>query len=153
MEEQEIKEILDCFKRHIEQNESMCCLSMNDVSNLLDYMTNLQEENEHLNAELNTYKDEFCKDTIKEYELVMEQEDYKSRCEKAIKYINNIPTIICRYYDYNKHMRCYPGTSYEKLKENVKKDGTLEGHFVEVNKDKILNILNGDDFKPIELKK
>lgn len=38
---------------------------------------------------MNLYKEEFCKDAIKEYELVMELGDYKSECEEAIEFIKN----------------------------------------------------------------
>lgn len=83
---EQVKELLSRLKRYNEERylvEIDCrCSKL-----LLDYITSLQEENERLNTELNSYKDEFCKDTIKEYELVMEQEYYKSRCKEAIEYI------------------------------------------------------------------
>ena len=47
---EEIKEILNEFKSHIEYDESMCCLSIKEVKALLDYITNLQEEIEERNA-------------------------------------------------------------------------------------------------------
>jgi hypothetical protein len=92
---------------------------------LLDLITNLQEENERLNTELNAYKDEFCKDTIKEYELVMEQEDYKSRIDKAIEYIE----------EHN-----VPYTSYLGKKRQVNKLEIKDKEY-----DELLNILYGGD--------
>ena len=156
-----IKEILDIINYKYKDYYVQDILSGDDLKLLSDYITNLQEENERLKTKLNCKEyfsatipedTEFVILTKENYDrqqkdIQIELIDYKSRCEKAIRYINNIPKIICRLYDYDKHMRWYPGASYEKLKENVKKDGTLEGHFVEVNKDKILNILYGGDDK------
>ena len=57
---------------------------------LLDYITNLQEENKELKERCDYLqrscdrKEEQRDDARMEY---MEQEDYKSRCEKAIEYI------------------------------------------------------------------
>ena len=74
----EIKEILDYIDDRIIPNSKF--------DKIRNYITNLQEENERLETALNAYKDEFCKDTITKYELVMEREYYKSNCKKAIEF-------------------------------------------------------------------
>ena len=65
----EIKEILDKLK-NIEDY-----LSFSKASELLDYITNLQEENRQTKLLKERYQ--------------LEKENYKSRNEKAIEYIHN----------------------------------------------------------------
>lgn len=80
--QEEIKEILDKFDKVLKNYEldkkfgqisvdSICHLFPNEMIKLKDYITNLQEENERLNM------------------VVTIQEDYKSRCEKAIELIKD----------------------------------------------------------------
>ena len=79
----EIKEILDNIKKccDITKDQSFTVYQRQDILKLLDYITNLQEENEEL----------------KDYLKIMEKGkdnnlnrflDYKSRIDKAIEYIN-----------------------------------------------------------------
>ena len=80
----EIKEILDRLEGrknwylHQQRNNSV----FNDEDYMaymvLDYITNLQEENKYLNNEINNITD-YARDL----------EDYKSRNEKAIEYIEH----------------------------------------------------------------
>ena len=77
--------------------------------------------------------------------LQQENERLNSRINKAIEYIKSIKYMNCRYFDYNKWRKNTTYGSIEELHEKIKKDGTLEGHFVEVNRDIIFNILNGGD--------
>lgn len=77
----EIKEILENIKR---QNEwdgieyFKTPLSTKDANKLLDYITNLQKENEELNKMCELYsKSLYC----------AELTDYKSRIKKAVEYI------------------------------------------------------------------
>lgn len=132
----EIKEILDIFDEKIRFYEfdkkfgqlsvdSIAHLFPNEMIILKDYITNLQQENERLNTELNAYKDEFCKDTIKEHELVMELEYYKSNCEKAIDFVKK------------ESKKCYSN----QINDNPTK---VIGNFM-WHTDKLLNILNGGD--------
>ena len=92
----EIKEILDYLKNDNYFTESSeyevspydLYKSLNSVQTdkLLDYITNLQEENKKLKHKLEQmYND--TKDTYNE--ICAEQIDYKSRNEKAIEYINS----------------------------------------------------------------
>lgn len=106
---EEIKRILNEFNSHIEYDESMCCLSIKEVKALLDYITNLQQENEFLklnNPEMNIehfrivkenkrkidnlrkenekLKENLCKNIVYERWYI----HYKSRFEKTIEYIN-----------------------------------------------------------------
>ena len=78
-----IKEI-ECY-----QNEDMCLIMLSQKENkaLLDYITNLQQENHELKSKLECYENGVYYSS-KVDELEQENEDYKSRCEKAIEYIN-----------------------------------------------------------------
>lgn len=73
----EIKEILD-FKEDADYKR----LSVDEITILRDYITNLQEENEELNDDNIWWNNRF-KAVQRNYK------DYKSRCEKAIEYIEN----------------------------------------------------------------
>lgn len=84
----EIKEILDYLKSdnwEVGNGDYEKRLYKCDIELLFNYITNLQQENEYLDKELNNMTD-YAKDL----------EDYKSRCEKAIEYIKN---NITWYYD------------------------------------------------------
>ena len=85
----EIKEILDSWKLGIEKGIDKngiyvggLCYSWEQLSFLLDYITNLQQENEKLKYQLNVQEDL----TIKN---IMRKHIYKSRCEKAIELYQN----------------------------------------------------------------
>lgn len=54
---------------------------------LLDYITNLQEENTELKKLADKYEEEH--NTTFNYWKQLIKEDYKSRCEKAIEYIKD----------------------------------------------------------------
>lgn len=72
----EIKEILDKLnKLEYDDIHLIICevISRRKIKILLDYITNLQQENEHLSMELNT--------------TMIERNNYLSRCEKANEYI------------------------------------------------------------------
>ena len=107
MKDDEIKEILD-FKENADYKR----LSCDEIAILKNYITNLQQENEQLRTQVNTYEnpddltlfymwlDEEAKDKMRHMEneirelkqfnqmLIEIGEDYKSRCEKAIEYID-----------------------------------------------------------------
>lgn len=64
-----------------------------NLDNLKDYITNLQKENEELKKNQRYYKNgvfslEYDKETLSDM-----VDDYKSRVEKAVEYINNNPFI------------------------------------------------------------
>ena len=72
----------DDFKNYIQllidNKDKIKHLPERDIHNLLDYITNLQQENEMLKDAQNNFEKQFIKEM-----------DYKTRCDKAIKYINN----------------------------------------------------------------
>ena len=72
----EIKEILDYMKEESNYKH----LSFNASKQLLDYITNLQQENEKLLQE---------NIVIKGVKYLVEDSIYKSRCERAIGYIKS----------------------------------------------------------------
>lgn len=73
-------------------------------SDVIKYITNLEQENEHLRAQVNTYEnpddytlfymwlDAKAKDKMKQ--LQEEKEDYKSRYEKAIDKMSKLKPFI-----------------------------------------------------------
>lgn len=67
-------------------------------------------------------------------------DDLQQKIDKAIEYIKSIKMVNCRWFDYNAFLEEHL-ISLEELKKKVEEDGTLEGHFIEVNKDKLLEIL------------
>lgn len=94
----EIKEILDDLKdkcKYIEDyGYQYKRLSLEDTDLLLDYITNLQKENIKLQSLLKVKEYEYedlCKDNRRldncYTQYHNEKEDYKSRIEKAIEYI------------------------------------------------------------------
>lgn len=92
----------ECSKENCYINNGPCCHTVNKEHSqqyLLDYITNLQEENERL-KEKNVYCNRTdcvgrIKDSRKYDSVYQEKEDYKTRNEKAIELINkysNYPT-------------------------------------------------------------
>lgn len=80
----EIKEILDNIYKIIKfgyEPEIIKEFGYREFYKLNDYITNLQKENERLKETQYVWS----------YDLDMQLEDYKSRCEKAIEYINKYP--------------------------------------------------------------
>ena len=113
----EIKKILENVKKccDITKDQSFTVYQRQDILALLDYITNLQEENERLKENMkikdNTILINYNKDT-KEYTLdrknyykinkrLNERLDYKSRNEKAVEFIkeNDGYAISRNYYD------------------------------------------------------
>jgi hypothetical protein len=115
----EIKEILDNLIRYryldakCKQPEDV--LTTEDMWILLDYITNLQQENERL-------KDGLVKIPRAKLEYELELIDYKSRVEKAVEYI--------------KTTECYDDViGYYMLTESNERDEMSN----------LLNILQGSD--------
>ncbi len=80
---QEIKEILDKLKKHLEHIK-FADLTNYDLRLLLDYITNLQQiEKEHQNCTRKHWQQK-C------FEHSANEKIYKSRCEKAIEYIKKL---------------------------------------------------------------
>lgn len=71
-------------------------LSINRMKQLLDYITNLQEENERLKVELENKltPDELV--SMLNQELVRQNKNYKSRNEKAIEKLESIRAFSLR---------------------------------------------------------
>lgn len=102
----EIKEILDYFRKYATIRENTM------ISEIEDYITNLEQANERL-KETNVYCNRTdcsgrLKDSRKYDSVYQEKEDYKSRVEKAIEYINKhtdklkiirVPKIDFNYND------------------------------------------------------
>ena len=92
----EIKEILKWLQDGVDMIPDYACygieISDKDCKILLDYITNLQQENQELNEENEGLKIKLAlKQFIKHTELNFckledELEDYKSRVEKAVEY-------------------------------------------------------------------
>lgn len=105
----EIKEILEYLKDKNDYIEDFGIsykrihIDNGDLKTLLDYITNLQQENETRQQDINNLTYQLAKikqenERLKEYYELMVQFneknldrfcDYKSRCEKAIEYIEN----------------------------------------------------------------
>lgn len=91
----DIKEIIRKRKQKIELNKSLNVQGYYDKEDkaLLDYITNLQQENERLKELCNKYEEEHStafnlwKMKMEEMPTYEEKEDYKSRIEKAVEYI------------------------------------------------------------------
>lgn len=132
----ETKEILARLKNNDFErdcNDGSCYkeLYLSEIEQLLDYITNLQEENKSLKEQLNCKEyfsstmpegTEFVILTKANYDrqqkdIELELIDYKSRCEKAIEYVDMI------------RRSCMANT----LNEGV------------MNMDILLNILEGDN--------
>ena len=82
----EIKEILIQLEYFIEENYKYYNdfeLNKNQIKQLLDYITNLQQENENTKEKAKNYLD-----------IYEEMFDYKSRCEKANNQLKIIMQII-----------------------------------------------------------
>ena len=76
-----ITEILENVQKccEIMEDQNFVVYQKQDILKVLDYITNLQEENVKLLHE---------NISIKSIKYMVEDTIYKSRCEKAIKYIN-----------------------------------------------------------------
>lgn len=112
----EIKEIINDLQRVADRKcypEDILCGSI--AQEWVDYITNLQEENERVSNLYQTYE-EANGLWIKKYE------DYKSRNEKAIEYIHN-------------HQPVFELSSKGQIQKWFEKE-----YYVE-----LLNILNGGD--------
>jgi len=86
----EIKEILDNFKNYEERykkcNENQFIIFYRDIHLLLDYITNLQEENK------NSFEKGYAEGIIvaeldNENEFIVAYKELKQRIDKAIEYI------------------------------------------------------------------
>lgn len=117
----DIKEILDKLK----DDKQMCSycyyrIFIDDRDKLLDYITNLQEENKELKLELSGYREAILRN-----DELLGLQNYKSRNEKAIEYINK-----------NKHLSMFADCREPEEDWN---------YVLEINPRDLLNILQGDD--------
>ena len=150
MKNEEIKEILDKLK--INETTGMCYLSIKLTNQIRIIITNLQQENEKLKynarGQVNDYfKDKYTDEVLKNAELIKENETlkakleigktcgfcpyygYKSRCKKAIEYLENLWS--------------FPSGNFEVA---INKEDSID---IDGNEyiDNLLNILNGSDEK------
>ena len=84
----EIKVILNYLDMYKNMNEGL--LNSKDKKLLLDYITNLQQENEKLKVK--TKEQSLL--LIDYQDIEQRYEDYKSRCEKAFEYIKHCPEYL-----------------------------------------------------------
>lgn len=87
MKDDEIKQLLIQLEYFIDEDYDYYNdfeLNQNQTKQLLDYITNLQHENERLLKQL---EDVSLDEANIRADLMLEQVDYKARCEKAIEYI------------------------------------------------------------------
>lgn len=94
---EEIKEILDDVKRHLDYVETTKQSSIrdNEMKAMYNYITNLQKEKENLKQQLD-FIDEQNKYIDKIEKMI---KDYKSRNEKAIEYCENNKEYTPRLID------------------------------------------------------
>ena len=132
MNKEKIKEILDKWKCYIELTKKYTTkeyemLKVEEVDKLLDYITNLQEENKKLNIILqglaNQKYEEQCKNAKIVHIDYVTKEKLQERINKAIEYIENSINNPQPFYKY-----IYGD-----------ENGKVE------NLDKLLNILKGDE--------
>ena len=88
MKDENIKEILEDVKRHLDYVEAtkQCSIRDNEMKAMYDYITNLQEENEY---------SDYCNKRLREKITNLEYkittlEDYKTRNEKAVELLQNL---------------------------------------------------------------
>ena len=86
---EEIKEILNNIKNKYKDYYVQDIVSGDDLKLLLDYITNLQQENESLKEVQCTFLGTGCKKQLK---------DYKSRTDKAIEFIKEKRKVF-EWYD------------------------------------------------------
>lgn len=91
------EEMLHCIEMNCKHNKCFGGVKLDDedCKLLLDYITNLQQENEKLKynarGQVNDYfKDKYADEVLKNAELT----DYKSRCEKAMEHIEESLDIL-----------------------------------------------------------
>lgn len=92
----DIKRILDSIKYHIEEDDWFE-IEGRFLKPLLDYITNLQKENERLKELVNADNESYdIQETIinRQKSELLEQEDYKSRIEKATKDLFELKDMI-----------------------------------------------------------
>lgn len=77
---EETKELINCIRVNLRHNKCFGGIDEIECKLLLDYITNLQQENEELNRMCELYSK-----SLYNAELT----DYKSRCEKANKIITD----------------------------------------------------------------
>ena len=96
----------------------------------------LDKQNKELGTELSLAIDKYEKKLFIKENIIKEVREY----------IESIEKVDCRYFDYNRALKEML-ISYEDLKKKVEEDGTLEGHFIEIDKLKLLEILDnvGDE--------
>lgn len=146
MKDDEIKETINYFKDDIAFLEqelknpnflgryiTIKDKEYNYLKILLNYITNLQQENERLKELVNPktqifidtqdMEERYGEELYKEY-LEKQVKDYKSRCEKAVEYINSKKRTI---------------TKYEAEDTRLPMDTFMYGV------DNLLNILNGKE--------
>lgn len=97
----EIKEIIEDIKLTLDVTvKDMVLLNRKDIKQLLDYITNLQKENERLTKSVVSYDETLLKRNN-------EYEDYKSRNKKAIEHLKEVMKDEEEYeedYIYNKYL-------------------------------------------------
>ena len=105
----EIRGLLEDLQKCIDDGQYEQTLKIEHIKLLLDYITNLQEENKRLVELCNKYEEEhntafnLWKMKMEEMPTYEEKENYKSRIDKAIEYLGIDEDILktCEIYDVN----------------------------------------------------
>ena len=105
----ETKEILDILKNKECYINDDITLNINETKLLLDYITNLQEENNNLKEDFKRHIDRINELTERNGNLQEEKEDYKSRNEKANNILKDTSvdmpeTLLIETIDYARHI-------------------------------------------------
>lgn len=124
----------------------------NDDLDLIGFITTRLENFYKLEQENKQLKKEIIKivvDNLTQINIERESEfvslilkliqEKEQKINKAIEYIESIDKVEIRWFDYDNFHK-YHLISQEELKERVEEEN-LEGHFIEVNKNKLLSIL------------
>lgn len=122
----EIKEILDYWNLYINEpnNYKLLNVHFDEIKKVLDYITNLQEENESNINRIHELEQEIDSEYI-------QKENYKSRCENANEYIKK---NTHEYKMFNKELGHFSNLTNISIDKNNK-----------VFIDDLLKILNGGD--------
>ena len=143
MNDEELRKALEIFKQvDLEQEVGGCyncpkkdkdktcigCLN-NAKDKLLDYITNLEEEIERQSKAQVILDDEIT--------------ERDTRIDKAIEYIESIDEVEVRFLQRDKIYDL--GIREYDIKKYLKKHKDLEGQYIKLNREKILDILKGED--------
>jgi hypothetical protein len=129
----EIKEMLHCIEMNCKHNKCFGGVKLDeeDCKLLLNYITNLQQENKAKTIQIETLNEILNYENIRNDKLQQENETLKAKLEIGKT------CGFCPYYDYKS--RC------EKAIEYIKENYLTSTINYQDDKYKLINILNGSD--------